>query len=246
MNEDLLSLLQQHWHYQSFRPQQEEIMRSVLEGKDTLALLPTGGGKSLCFQLPTLARPGLCLVVSPLIALMKEQTDSLRKKNITAFFLHTGMSRKEIMNTLKTAGDSNCKFLYVSPERLETDLLISYLPALDVRLIAVDEAHCVSQWGYDFRPSYLRIAALRALLPDVPLLALTASATPTVLKDIVDKLELKNRPFSGSLSPGPIFLTVSLQKTTRSARSPRSWERSLVAASSIAGPAGLLERLVNG
>jgi ATP-dependent DNA helicase RecQ len=191
MNEDLLSLLQQHWHYQNFRPQQEEIMRSVLEGKDTLALLPTGGGKSLCFQVPTLARPGLCLVVSPLIALMKEQTDSLRKKNITAFFLHTGMSRKEIINTLKTAGDSNCKFLYVSPERLETDLLISYLPALDVRLIAVDEAHCVSQWGYDFRPSYLRIAALRALLPGVPLLALTASATPTVLKDIVDKLELK-------------------------------------------------------
>jgi ATP-dependent DNA helicase RecQ len=191
MNEDLLSLLQQHWHYQSFRPQQEEIMRSVLEGKDTLALLPTGSGKSLCFQIPALARPGLCLVVSPLIALMKEQTDSLRKKNITAFFLHTGMSRKEIINTLKTAGDSNCKFLYVSPERLETDLLISYLPALDVRLIAVDEAHCVSQWGYDFRPSYLRIAALRALLPGVPLLALTASATPTVLKDIVDKLELK-------------------------------------------------------
>ena len=191
MNDDLQSLLQQHWHYQSFRPHQEEIMRSVLEGKDTLALLPTGGGKSLCFQVPALARPGLCLVVSPLIALMKEQTDSLRKKNITAFFLHTGMSRKEIINTLQTAGESNCKFLYVSPERLETDLLISYLPSLDVRLIAVDEAHCVSQWGYDFRPSYLRIAALRALLPGVPLLALTASATPTVLKDIVDKLELK-------------------------------------------------------
>ncbi len=203
MKEDLQSLLQQHWHYQSFRPQQEEIMRSVLEGKDTLALLPTGGGKSLCFQVPTLARPGLCLVVSPLIALMKDQTDSLRKKNITAFFLHTGMSRKEIINTLQTAGESNCKFLYVSPERLETDLLISYLPTLDVRLIAIDEAHCVSQWGYDFRPSYLRIAALRALLPGVPLLALTASATPTVLKDIVDKLELKEpaifrQPFTRS------------------------------------------------
>ena len=203
MNDDLQSLLQQHWHYQSFRPQQEEIMRSVLEGRDTLALLPTGGGKSLCFQVPALARPGLCLVVSPLIALMKEQTDSLRKKNITAFFLHTGMSRKEIINTLQTAGESNCKFLYVSPERLETDLLISYLPSLDVRLIAIDEAHCVSQWGYDFRPSYLRIAALRALLPGVPLLALTASATPTVLNDIVDKLELKEpaifrQPFTRS------------------------------------------------
>jgi len=192
MTEDLLSLLQQHWHYQSFRPQQEEIIRSVLAGRDTVALLPTGGGKSLCFQVPALARPGLCLVVSPLIALMKDQTDSLRRKNITAFFLHTGMSHKELINTLEVAADSNCKFLYVSPERLATDLFARYLPTLDVRLIAVDEAHCVSQWGYDFRPSYLRIAALRASLPGVPVLALTASATPTVLKDIGDKLELKD------------------------------------------------------
>ena len=192
MNEDLLSLLRQHWHYQSFRPQQEEIIKSVLEGKDTLALLPTGGGKSLCFQIPTLARPGLCLVVSPLIALMKDQTDSLKRKNMTAFFLHTGMSRKELINTLQVAGDSNGKFLYVSPERLETDLFTSYLPTLNVSLDAVDEAHCVSQWGYDFRPSYLRIAAIRAALPGVPLLALTASATPRVLEDIVDRLELKD------------------------------------------------------
>lgn len=191
MNEDLLSLLRQHWHYSSFRPQQEEIIKSVLEGKDTLALLPTGGGKSLCFQVPTLARPGLCLVVSPLIALMKDQTDSLRRKNITAFFLHTGMSRKELVSTLQLAAGSNCKFLYVSPERLETDLFTSYLPSLDIRLIAVDEAHCVSQWGYDFRPSYLRIAALRAALPGVPLLALTASATPPVLEDIGLRLEMK-------------------------------------------------------
>jgi ATP-dependent DNA helicase RecQ len=191
MKDLLLSLLQQHWRYQSFRPQQEEIIRSVLDGKDTLALLPTGGGKSLCFQLPTLTRPGLCLVVSPLIALMKDQTDSLRRKNITAFFLHTGMDRKELINTLEVAADSNCKFLYVSPERLETDLFASYLPTLDIRLIAIDEAHCVSQWGYDFRPSYLRIAALRAALPGVPMLALTASATPEVLNDIVAKLELK-------------------------------------------------------
>ena len=190
-SEFLLSLLRQHWHYQSFRPQQEEIIGAVLEGKDTLALLPTGGGKSLCFQVPALAKPGLCLVVSPLIALMKDQTDSLRRKNITAFFLHTGMSRKELINTLQTAADSNCKFLYVSPERLETELFITHLPLLDVRLIAVDEAHCVSQWGYDFRPSYLRIAALRAALPGVPLIALTASATPRVVEDIVAKLELK-------------------------------------------------------
>lgn len=192
MNEDLLSLLRQHWHYPGFRPQQEDIIMSILAGKDTLALLPTGGGKSLCFQLPTLARPGICLVVSPLIALMKDQTDSLKRKNITAFFLHTGMSRKELVNTLRVAGESNCKFLYVSPERLETDLFTSYLPSLDVRLIAVDEAHCVSQWGYDFRPSYLRIATIRAALPGVPLLALTASATPRVMQDIADRLELKD------------------------------------------------------
>jgi ATP-dependent DNA helicase RecQ len=190
--ESLLSLLRRHWHYTSFRPQQEEIIKSVLEGKDTLALLPTGGGKSLCFQVPTLARAGLCLVVSPLIALMKDQVDSLRRKNITAFFLHTGMNHRELVNTLQTAADSNCKFLYVSPERLETELFNSWLLSLDVRLIAVDEAHCVSQWGYDFRPSYLRIAALRAALPGVPVLALTASATPTVMTDIAVRLELKD------------------------------------------------------
>jgi ATP-dependent DNA helicase RecQ len=201
--EFLLSLLRQHWRYQSFRPQQEEIIKSVLEGKDTVALLPTGGGKSLCFQVPTLARPGLCLVVSPLIALMKDQTDSLRRKGITAFFLHTGMNRRELAGTLQTAADSNCKFLYVSPERLETELFSSWLPSLDVRLIAVDEAHCISQWGYDFRPSYLRIAALRNALPGVPLLALTASATPMVMTDIADRLELKEpavyrQPFTRS------------------------------------------------
>ncbi len=189
--ESLLALLRQHWRHQSFRPQQEEVIMSILEGKDTLALLPTGGGKSLCFQVPTLARPGLCLVVSPLIALMKDQVDSLRRKNITAFFLHTGMNRRELVNTFQTAVNSNCKFLYVSPERLETELFNSWLPSLDVRLIAVDEAHCVSQWGYDFRPSYLRIAALRTALPGVPVLALTASATPRVMADIADRLELK-------------------------------------------------------
>ncbi|HXB34843.1 MAG TPA: ATP-dependent DNA helicase RecQ [Puia sp.] len=189
--ESLLTLLRQHWRYPSFRPQQEEIIQSVLSGKDTLALLPTGSGKSLCFQIPALARPGLCLVISPLIALMKDQVDSLRRKNITALFLHTGMNRRELTVTLQTAAASNCKFLYVSPERLETELFSEWLPSLDVRLIAVDEAHCVSQWGYDFRPSYLRIAALRTALPGVPLLALTASATPGVMTDIADRLELK-------------------------------------------------------
>lgn len=189
---DLLSLLRQYWRYETFRPQQEEIIRSVLGGRDTLALLPTGGGKSLCFQVPALAMPGLCLVISPLIALMKDQTDSLRRKNITAFSLHAGMDRKEVTATLQLAAGSNCKFLYVSPERLETALFAEWLPALTVNMIAVDEAHCVSQWGYDFRPSYLRIAALRDLLPPAPVLALTASATPEVLDDVRDKLKLRD------------------------------------------------------
>ncbi|MBS1662429.1 MAG: RecQ family ATP-dependent DNA helicase [Bacteroidetes bacterium] len=187
---DLLALLRQYWHYNSFRPRQEEIIRSVLAGKDTLALLPTGGGKSLCFQVPAMAKSGLCLVVSPLIALMKDQTDSLRKKNITAFSLHSGLSRKEVINTLQLSAGSNCKFLYVSPERLESPLFLEYLPSLNVSLIAVDEAHCVSQWGYDFRPPYLRIATLRDLLPDIPILALTASATSDVMEDIQEKLKL--------------------------------------------------------
>ncbi|HXB94730.1 MAG TPA: ATP-dependent DNA helicase RecQ [Puia sp.] len=188
---ELLSLLRQYWRYDAFRPQQEEIIGSILKGRDTLALLPTGGGKSLCYQVPALALPGLCLVISPLIALMKDQTDSLRRKNITAFSLHSGMGRKEVMNILRLAAGSNCKFLYVSPERLETTLFTEWLSALKVSLIAVDEAHCVSQWGYDFRPPYLRIAALRAHLPDTPVLALTASATPEVLKDVADKLGLR-------------------------------------------------------
>jgi len=188
---DLLSILRQYWRYNGFRPQQEEIIRSVLDGKDTLALLPTGGGKSLCFQVPAMAQPGLCLVISPLIALMKDQTDGLRRKDITAFSIHSGMGRKEVAGILRLAADSNCKFLYVSPERLETTLFTEYLPSLKVGLIAVDEAHCVSQWGYDFRPTYLRIAALRESLPGTPVLALTASATPDVLEDITDKLRLK-------------------------------------------------------
>ncbi|HEY4285577.1 MAG TPA: ATP-dependent DNA helicase RecQ [Puia sp.] len=191
-NPDLLAILHQYWHYKSFRPRQEEIIRSLLAGKDTLALLPTGGGKSMCFQVPAMALPGLCLVVSPLVALMKDQTDSLRRKSITAFSLHSGMTRKEVISTLQLAAGSNCKFLYVSPERLETGLFADYLLSLKISFIAVDEAHCVSQWGYDFRPSYLRIAALRELLPEVPVLALTASATPSVMDDIVEKLEMRD------------------------------------------------------
>jgi ATP-dependent DNA helicase RecQ len=188
---DPLSLLRQYWRYDTFRPQQEEIIRSILNGKDTLALLPTGGGKSLCFQVPAMALPGLCLVISPLVALMKDQTDSLRKRNITAFSIHAGMGYKEVVNILQLAAGSNCKLLYVSPERLETALFLEWLPALKVSMIAVDEAHCVSQWGYDFRPPYLRIAAIRNLVPDAPLLALTASATAEVMEDIAARLEMK-------------------------------------------------------
>src|SRR6266705_4244783 len=178
------SILKQFWGYDSFRPLQEEIINSILEGKDTLALMPTGGGKSLCYQIPGLVKDGLCLVISPLIALMNDQVENLRKKNITAYAIYSGMSRKEVINTLQVAANSNCKFLYVSPERLETFLFKEYLPALRIHLIAVDEAHCISQWGYDFRPPYLRIAALREMIPNIPVLALTATATKEVRKDI--------------------------------------------------------------
>lgn len=185
---DIHSILQQYWKYNSFRPLQEDIIHSILQGKDTLALLPTGGGKSICFQVPAMANDGLCLVISPLIALMKDQVENLKRKGITALAIYSGMPRRDVVNTLQVAGNSNCRFLYVSPERLETALFKEYLPSLPISLIAVDEAHCISQWGYDFRPPYLRISQLREELPGVPVLALTASATPEVQADICEKL----------------------------------------------------------
>src|SRR5688572_13922267 len=187
------SILKEYWGFAGFRPLQEDIINTVLNRKDCLALLPTGGGKSICFQVPAIAMEGLCLVITPLIALMKDQVENLRRKGITSFFIHSGMTRKEVLNTLETAGNSNCKFLYVSPERLETRIFREYLFSLGVKLIAVDEAHCISQWGYDFRPSYLRIAVLREYLPGVPVLALTASATEEVQKDICEKLGFKEQ-----------------------------------------------------
>ncbi len=190
MNRSAAEVLKQYWNYDSFRDLQEEIVQAVWEGHDTLALLPTGGGKSICFQVPTLMKEGLCLVVSPLVALMKDQVQNLRKKGITAFAIYAGMSRKEVMATFHLAASSNCRFLYVSPERLETDLFKEYLPALRVSLIAVDEAHCISHWGYDFRPPYLRIADIREELPGVPVLALTATATPRIQEDICQKLKM--------------------------------------------------------
>ncbi len=194
-------ILKTVWGFHSFRPFQEEIINSVLQGKDTLALMPTGGGKSLCYQVPALANDGLCLVISPLIALMKDQVENLRKKNITAFAIYSGMTRKEVINILKVAGDSNCKFLYVSPERLETNLFKEWLPGMNINLIAVDEAHCISQWGYDFRPPYLRIAAIREELPGVPVLALTASATKEVQDDICEKLQPPHPQKGGLKNP---------------------------------------------
>ena len=171
---------------------QEAIIQSVLDGKDTLALLPTGGGKSICFQVPALAKDGLCLVISPLIALMQDQVDGLLQKDIPAVALHSGLSFFEVKKILQQATHGDYKFLYLSPERLETNLFKEYLPALNTDLLVIDEAHCVSQWGYDFRPPYLRIANLREELPGIPIIALTASATPVVQTDIVDKLHLLN------------------------------------------------------
>jgi ATP-dependent DNA helicase RecQ len=189
----LNTILKQYWGFDAFRPLQEDVINSVLNGNDTLALMPTGGGKSLCYQVPAMAREGTCLVISPLIALMKDQVEGLRKKNITAYAIYSGMSYKEVINTLKVVTESNCKFLYISPERLETSLFKEYLPGMGIELIAVDEAHCISQWGYDFRPPYLRIAALRVELPGVPVLALTASATQDVQNDICEKLQFSKQ-----------------------------------------------------
>lgn len=190
---DIQSILKTYWGYSDFRPLQKEIIHSVLEKKDTLALLPTGGGKSVCFQVPALAQEGICLVISPLIALMKDQVENLKKKGILAAAIYSGMSRGLMVQTLKNIAYGPYKFLYISPERIETSLFQEYLPAFNVNLIAIDEAHCISQWGYDFRPSYLRIATLREFLPAVPVLALTASATEEVQKDICDKLGFKEK-----------------------------------------------------
>ena len=184
-------ILKENWGYDAFRPLQEDIINSILAGKDTLALLPTGGGKSICFQVPALAKEGICLVISPLIALMKDQVEGLKKKGILALSIYSGMSFLEVKKTLQNAAHGNYKFLYVSPERLETDLFLDYLPSMNISMVAVDEAHCISQWGYDFRPPYLRIASIRDQLPNVPILALTASATKSVQNDICEKLLFK-------------------------------------------------------
>lgn len=190
---DIDSILRDNWGYDSFRPLQREIIESVLDGRDTLGLLPTGGGKSLTFQVPALALGGLTIVVTPLISLMKDQVDNLKRKGVSAVYLHSGLTRAEHRLAMDKCRLGKARLLYVSPEKLKSSVFTDTLRGFDVRLIAVDEAHCISQWGYDFRPSYLEIAALRDVFPCVPVLALTASATPEVTEDIMTRLRFTSR-----------------------------------------------------
>jgi len=186
-------ILEKYWGYPAFRPLQEDIIHSVCEGKDTLGLMPTGGGKSITFQVPALAMEGICIVVTPLIALMKDQVDNLRRLGIKATAVYSGMTRQEIIAQLENCIFGDYKFLYVSPERLGTDIFKSKLQAMNVCLLVIDESHCISQWGYDFRPSYLSIADIREELPGVPVLALTATATPEVVNDIQERLHFREK-----------------------------------------------------
>lgn len=185
-------ILLTYWGHTSFRPMQEEIIREVMNGRDSLAVLPTGGGKSVCFQVPALALPGVCLVVTPLVALMEDQLAQLSRKGIPAAALHAGLSSQEMRRILQEAVQGLSQFLYVSPERLQTDSFKEALPWLPLSLLAVDEAHCISQWGHDFRPTYLQIASVRKWHKDIPILALTASATARVQEEIVEKLGLRS------------------------------------------------------
>jgi ATP-dependent DNA helicase RecQ len=186
-------VLQKYWGYSEFRPLQEDIINSVLEGRDTLALLPTGGGKSLCFQVPAMALEGVCIVISPLIALMKDQVYNLAARKIPATAIFSGMRREEIESQLNRCQFGGIKFLYVSPERLKTDLFLERLKTLPISMIAVDEAHCISQWGYDFRPPYMEIAEIRKIRPEIPILAVTATATDDVVIDIQERLNFSKK-----------------------------------------------------
>lgn len=204
-----LETLQKYWNYDTFRFPQEEIIRSVIEGNDSFALMPTGGGKSICFQVPTMMQEGICLVISPLIALMRDQVQNLQKKGIKAIALTGGIYQNEIIELLDNCQFGNYKFLYLSPERLQNDWILERIKNLPISLIAIDEAHCVSQWGHDFRPSYLKISILKNFFPKVAFLALTASATPRVKEDIIEQLKLHNpKIFSKSFYRENIAYTV--------------------------------------
>ncbi|MBR6002735.1 MAG: ATP-dependent DNA helicase RecQ, partial [Bacteroidales bacterium] len=187
-----VDILEQYWGYKSFRPMQESIIMDALSGKDVLAILPTGGGKSICFQVPGMMKEGIALVVTPLIALMKDQVKNLQDRGIKALAIYAGMTRHEVDLALNNAAYGDFKFLYLSPERLSTRSFQSYLPDMNVSFIVVDEAHCISQWGYDFRPDYLAIGELRKVV-DAPVIALTATATPDVAGDIMDRLGFKEK-----------------------------------------------------
>lgn len=193
MKTGIHDILYKYWGYRQFREKQEEIITSVLEGTDTLGLLPTGGGKSITFQVPAMLLDGITLVVTPLISLMKDQVDNLRRRHIKALYIHSGLRYSEIRNTIDKCIYGDYKFLYVSPERLSSAAFMDSLRLMKVSLLVVDEAHCISQWGYDFRPSYLNIASVRKIFPDIPVLALTASATKEVIADIIDKLEFRGK-----------------------------------------------------
>jgi len=205
-------ILRKYWGYDSFRPMQEEIIREALEGRDVLAILPTGGGKSVCFQVPGLMKDGIALVITPLIALMKDQVQNLQARGIRAMAVHAGMSRREVDLALNNAAYGDFKFLYLSPERLHTELFQSYLSVLNVSYIVVDEAHCISQWGYDFRPNYLEIGQLRKQI-DAPVIALTATATPLVARDIMERLDFKepNMLVSGFERPNLSYIVRKTQ-----------------------------------
>jgi len=220
MATDVHQILKQYWGYDAFRPLQEDIIRNALAGRDGLALLPTGGGKSICFQVPVLAREGLGLVVSPLIALMNDQVQNLKKRGISAIAITSSMRYREIDLALDACVHGRYKFLYVSPERLHQDLFAERLKQMKVNLVAVDEAHCISQWGYDFRPAYLQIAGVRKHLPGVPVLALTATATPEVVEDIQEQLTFtQKRVFRQSFRRANLFYNL--------VRTENKWQRAL-------------------
>ncbi|MBS1687386.1 MAG: ATP-dependent DNA helicase RecQ, partial [Bacteroidetes bacterium] len=202
-------ILKKYWRYDAFRPLQEEIINNILQDRDTLALLPTGGGKSICYQIPAIARDGFGLVISPLVSLMQDQVARLKSLDIQAEYIHAGMHYNDVQRTLQNTLHGPIKLLYVSPERLQTELFNEYLPEFDLNLIAVDEAHCISQWGHDFRPDYLKIAELRKVFPGVPVLALSASATKEVQEDIAIQLQLKQAAvYKASLERPNIFYDI--------------------------------------
>ena len=212
-----LDVLKQYWGFSAFRDMQADIIDAVLEGHDTLALLPTGGGKSLCFQVPALCMDGICIVVSPLIALMKDQVLNLNKRGISAYAVFSGMSIKDLDRIFDNCVNGDVKFLYLSPERLGSEMAIERIKKMNVNLIAIDEAHCISQWGYDFRPSYLNVAQIRLLLPKIPVIALTATATSEVVDDIQEKLEFKpnRKVFKKSFSRSNLAYIVLQQEDKR-------------------------------